>query len=629
MPNRKTAKNTFRTASDRITPSIFRLARAEARSLGSQTLAMEKRTRTTFGSAFSQLGVPVVYDDDDDEESDSDEEVYLLSDGRATPSEDESCSDLDDEERMLLEAENEQQSAFSKAASSAEASSNFCGGSRKKKRLGKDGQKTKKGASSSGDAGWVHVELPVVVRDCVKLCGENAWKARHSPKVEDALNCFFPECVWTLMVESTNYYAAQLRASDKTEGPHVCSQNIKRNWRDTSVQEMKQFIGLLLVFGTHRQPNLRCYWQTETCSNGDFVRSIMKYQRFVDILRCWNCVKHFNIDPVAGEADVLSKVRPLLDMYNDIFRKSYTPEPDLAMDEAMVQQASRWCRIRQINCNKPGVGDAIKIITLNESETGYLYQFIVDIRGSASIKSCALSMLSCLEGRYYRVAIDRYYNSVGLVEAALERGIYVYGTVRLDRGVPADLQAFCAANALEDGEYVWRMRPDQTFVCTWRDSGQKGHCFVSNMHSSTATTILRRKKAVGVIEKNAPLVAKVYNENMGGADLGNRMHRVYGMPLKGNRKWYKSLIRWVIDVATVNAYLWYKRGCVEGSKHMSHLEFHRELASILCGSQSSSRMSARFGRRNVALGRPSNRPLQNASSFSCAQALCSPTLRCL
>ena len=71
---------------------------------------------------------------------------------------------------------------------------------------------------------------------------------------ESASGRFFTDEVWDLLVDETNRYAAQCRASMSARRP--------RPWHDVTREEMKAFVGMLMVMGICRLPRIENYWST-------------------------------------------------------------------------------------------------------------------------------------------------------------------------------------------------------------------------------------------------------------------------------------------------------------------------------------------------------------------------------
>ena len=74
---------------------------------------------------------------------------------------------------------------------------------------------------------------------------------------QSASACFgrlFTNEVWYLLVEETNRYAAECRASQSARRPWP--------WHDVTREEMKAFVGMLMVIGVCRLPRIENYWCT-------------------------------------------------------------------------------------------------------------------------------------------------------------------------------------------------------------------------------------------------------------------------------------------------------------------------------------------------------------------------------
>ena len=69
----------------------------------------------------------------------------------------------------------------------------------------------------------------------------------------------------------------------KLESERCAAQNEKTF--DVSVDELRAFIGVNLVMGYHKLPNLRSYWKTGSPSlSVNFVANVMTRERFNEIL---------------------------------------------------------------------------------------------------------------------------------------------------------------------------------------------------------------------------------------------------------------------------------------------------------------------------------------------------------
>ena len=97
-------------------------------------------------------------------------------------------------------------------------------------------------------------------------------------------------------------------------------------WTPTCADEIKLFIGMLLVMGIHRLPEVSDYWSKNPLLGVSSISKCMPILRFKSLLRCL----HLNDNSTAarrGEEgyDKLHKIRPLLDTVRQNSLNMYRP----------------------------------------------------------------------------------------------------------------------------------------------------------------------------------------------------------------------------------------------------------------------------------------------------------------
>ena len=124
------------------------------------------------------------------------------------------------------------------------------------------------------------------------------------PVANDATACdlfcrFFTDDVWALIVEETNRLVLSLNLDI---------------WDDVTVDEMRAFIGLLLLMGVVTLPSLEAYWSSEPLLYTK-VRDVMPKARFLANLRALH-LNDSRLQVPIGQPDYdpLFKVRKLLDL---------------------------------------------------------------------------------------------------------------------------------------------------------------------------------------------------------------------------------------------------------------------------------------------------------------------------
>ncbi|KAG8239618.1 hypothetical protein J437_LFUL018362 [Ladona fulva] len=138
----------------------------------------------------------------------------------------------------------------------------------------------------------------------------------------------------------------------------------------------------------------------------------------------------------------------------------YLPKENIAVDESLMLWKGRLSFRQYIPLKSSKFG--IKTFELCESETGYLWSFIVYSGADSKIsvtttpdglKTSALviKLLEPLFAKGYTLWMDNYYNSPNLAKFLLIRGTNVAGTLRLNRkNVPPEVKSA----KLKKGEHV-------------------------------------------------------------------------------------------------------------------------------------------------------------------------------
>ena len=103
-------------------------------------------------------------------------------------------------------------------------------------------------------------------------------------------------------------------------------------WKNTSVPEMKNFLGLYFLTGILQKPSLSMFWCTrQSVETPSFART-MSRNRFELMKRYF----HFSDNATSDKADPLYKVRPVHDYVVKRFQDVYTPGKNISIDEAMM-----------------------------------------------------------------------------------------------------------------------------------------------------------------------------------------------------------------------------------------------------------------------------------------------------
>lgn len=130
------------------------------------------------------------------------------------------------------------------------------------------------------------------------------------------------------MVDERNRNAAQVLSKVRLN-----RRSKLRKWKPTTIEEMNQFLGILLYMGLVPMPRITDYWSKNILYRNLVAHRIMSRNKFQLLLRFWHLINNnANIEQEGGFAKIL----PLLTHLNSVFRNEKSPGQDLVVDESMI-----------------------------------------------------------------------------------------------------------------------------------------------------------------------------------------------------------------------------------------------------------------------------------------------------
>lgn len=379
---------------------------------------------------------------------------------------------------------------------------------------------------------------------------------------------FFDDDILNIIVDNTVLYARQKNDHGFT----------------VTVEEMRQFIGILIVSSFNTRPQERHYWEKDEIVRCSAVAKTMSRERFKKIKSYFHLVDNSLISE-SNRSEKMFKLKPLLDHLRTKFCKFGQFHKSLCVDEQMIPYfGNHSCK--QFLRGKP-VRFGYKVWMLCSGD-GYCYNFRVycgkeDSSSASDDTMCktsqvVLDLISVLEEpERHRLFFDNLFNSYDLLTELKKRGVEASGTARENR--------FSLKTAPITDSQALKKQPRGTFCevsdgfvsfVKWRDN--KVVCFASNyVGAEPAGECSRRIK--GESTKSAiprPKVAEQYNKQMGGVDLLDKMIGNYRIQLT-SKKWYWRIINNFIEVALFNAW----RIAQNIGNKVSFVQFMRATAAVL------------------------------------------------
>lgn len=357
------------------------------------------------------------------------------------------------------------------------------------------------------------------------------------------LSCFrlfFSDSIITHIKEETNRYASLLKKTAPFKEKRVV-----KDWKPVTMLEMHGFILLLLHMGYVVKKSLSEYWTTNEFSSSNFANRIMSRDRFKSILS----MLHFSnnqdyVEVNHPDHDPLFKIKPIYQHLQERFQTVYTPECNIAIDEAMCGWRGKL-RFKVYLRDKPTPW-GIKLYELCESKSGYVYRFEIyaaDPKISNRPTDVVMRLMDPLLDKGFHLFTDNYYTCPALYQQLVSRDTMCTGTVRSNRlGMPKDL----AKEKLKVGEISYR-RKDHLVALKWRDKREVN--LLTSAYDPTSTTTVTTRN---VRDKVKPSVVAGYSKNMSGVDHSDQL--LSYLPLaRRTAKWTTKLFMHLLTLSIVQA----------------------------------------------------------------------------
>ena len=390
---------------------------------------------------------------------------------------------------------------------------------------------------------WSTNLSPVTVRPFTKHVGPTLL-IPHSPL--ETFLLIFTTAILQWIVDQSNQYASQ------------CMGDRFDTWQQITIEEMKAFMGFMILMGVVKLPSLADYWKRDEIFHYAPIASRITRDRFFDIQRYLHFADNSTLAALGADGyDRLGKIRPIIDMINEQLLMLYHPHKEVSVDEAMIPFKGR-SSMKQFMPKKP-VKRGFKIWARADSTNGYISEFFVytgkegDRVETGLGSNVVITLTQQLTNLYHHVYFDNYFNSMSLLLKLLKAGIYGCGTLRINRkGCPADLKAVAKKGFSERGHSkTWQY--ENMTVTVWQDS-KPVVVAATNSDPTLSMTVARKQKDGSRVSVTSPASVALYNQYMGGVDHNDQLRGYYHVRLKC-RKYYKYIFWFIFDLAITNAYI--------------------------------------------------------------------------
>ena len=337
------------------------------------------------------------------------------------------------------------------------------------------------------------------------------------------------------------------------------SRSARYDWYDTTVTEMKAFVGVLLLMGIHQLPSIADYWSTHKYLGVPTISAVFPANRFNHLLASIYFSDNSNAKPRGHpEYDKLYKIRPVMESILQKCLSLYNPHRENSIDEAMVGFKGR-SSLKQYMPNKP-TKRGYKIWCRCDSRNGYTccFQVYTGKVGNTSEKNLGARVVTDLSkdvlNKGFHLYFDNFFSSPSLLADLYTKNTYCVGTVRVNR---KHFPKFGkrAIKGLGRGQSLSKEVLQNNVHCfVWQD--KKPVAFVNTISDSRDFAVVRRKQSDGSTTLvRCPSAVVLYNTNMGGVDLADQKRKMYSASRKSKVKWYMRLFYYFLDIAVVNAHV--------------------------------------------------------------------------
>lgn len=429
---------------------------------------------------------------------------------------------------------------------------------------------------------------------------------RKSKSPEELFELFFDNDVINLILQESSKYA-QFRGKPD---PKI------------SVEELKVFLGILIVSGYNKRPGVSYFWDSGTDMRNNIIYKSMRRDRFKLIMSSIHFASNANIDP----NDKMFKLRPLMNLLQRNFIKNFIPKQHLDYDESMIRYFGRHS-CKQYIRGKP-IRFGYKVWSLNSSD-GYLINFEV-YQGNGPKTNCAYEqqfgkctaplavMVDEIPDEHkklpFRFYLDNLFTGMNILNHLKKLNYSATGTMRENRipiSCPLRAESKAVKNKLEkvkqgrvvkgskkglsskkpvnvDVKQVMKKgmknlkrgtfesvkcKQQNIIITKWVDNNVV--TMASTIHGVNPLSSVSRysKSEQKKVQIPQPNMFTEYNKHMGGTDRMNQNIGAYRISVRG-KKWYWPIFTWLIDVCIQNAWIMLKE-----HKKITQLEFRRQLAT--------------------------------------------------
>jgi hypothetical protein len=396
---------------------------------------------------------------------------------------------------------------------------------------------------------------------------------------------FFTDEILQEIVDFTNQ---NIKEPDLSK-PHSRS----HSWYNTTLPEIKVYLGILIYMGLHIENQIEDYWSTDEDSPQHAVRKYMSRNRF-EILHRRFCL--CAPPPKGTRLRSFERVEPLNSHVQRVSLRLWTPGRNVTVDECMQRFTGRAFETTTVPSKPIPTGYKVWVV----AQLGYFLQWTwhskgaqgpegvrapVALGGPKTNRGAGLSgnrtqavvphLLCRLPPANYIVLLDNLFVSNKLMMYLRELEFGAIGTARRDSGIVQRLLTL-QANAKKSETRIpynalfTACNTNNTVTqALWNDNAPTLFMMNCNDGSGTVSTIRHKPSETSSNaaisrpwfgeqnskELDEPAFAWLYNQFMNAVDVGDQLKSYNSGDRPIRRGGWQALWNWLLQTVLVNSYL--------------------------------------------------------------------------
>lgn len=342
----------------------------------------------------------------------------------------------------------------------------------------------------------------------------------------------FSDDFMQLIVSQTNEFAVKLFLMTTSEHARITT------WKDITKDELMKFIGLLLHMGHIKMNRIQDYWKKDSLHKINVFPAVMSRNRFLLILR----VLHFANNAETPSEDMLYKIRPILNHFNERMCSIIYPGCQLSIDESMFFM--RGClQFGQYVANKKH-----KLCMLTDTK-GLVLKLAIytgsvnDAKRYEHTEDIVMELLLEKLNVGHSIYMNRFYNSYNLAQQLLASKTYCTGPLTPSRkNYPIQLTMIKLTKGETIGKYA-----NGVLIGKWKDN--KEISYISTEFKNAMIEVSSKRSDV----KNKPTPIVEYNKYMSSINRQDQILSYYNCERKTLR-WSLKIFVYILQVMINNAH---------------------------------------------------------------------------